>query len=54
MNLIELKCPNCGARLEQEWRTFKFNCEFCRSAFLLTDDDNTLVKYDYDDHDLEY
>ena len=35
MNLIGIKCPNCGASIEPLETTDKIVCEFCGSAFEL-------------------
>ena len=37
MKLIELKCKNCGAKLEVEEGTTQITCKFCDTTFSIDD-----------------
>ena len=45
MELIELKCPNCGAKLEIKfsWQRF-ITCDYCWSTFYLGVDKGELIE----------
>ena len=45
MNLVELKCNNCGAQLKVEEGTSQVKCEFCGSTFSVDDAYNEGYKY---------
>ena len=38
MNLIKLKCENCGAQLEVNSDLDKINCNFCGAEILISDE----------------
>ncbi len=40
MNLIEKKCPNCGANMKFEENDSKCYCEYCKNEFLIHKDQN--------------
>lgn len=44
MELIELKCPNCGAKLKIEvnWQKIII-CEYCGSTFYIGEDTNNII-----------
>ncbi len=45
MKLVEMKCKNCGAKLEVEENTNDINCQYCHAHYKL-DDEVKHVQYD--------
>ena len=45
MKLVDMVCPNCGAKIQADADMGSAKCEHCGSTFLL-DDEAVHVKYD--------
>ena len=43
MELINLKCPNCGASLNAFYSLHRASCDFCKSNFLMEDGGNPVT-----------
>ena len=43
MELINLKCPNCGASLNAFYSLHRASCDFCKSNFLMEDGGNPIT-----------
>ena len=53
MKLLNMKCPNCGARLTLDKATGECTCGSCGGIFLL-DDEDTTAKIDFDAENAGY